>query len=79
MVAFLKLFPRRINLYSLCQRNKSYYITTPIFYANAQPHIGHLYTASLADASARWKKLKEGKSLAVQFTTGKIRKFSFVK
>jgi methionyl-tRNA synthetase len=25
-------------------------ITTPIFYVNAQPHIGHLYTAILADA-----------------------------
>jgi methionyl-tRNA synthetase len=25
-------------------------VTTPIFYVNAQPHIGHLYTAILADA-----------------------------
>ncbi|EGG17882.1 methionyl-tRNA synthetase [Cavenderia fasciculata] len=34
------------------------YITTPIFYVNASPHIGHLYTALLADAACRWNKLK---------------------
>ena len=34
------------------------YITTPIFYVNAEPHIGHLYTALLADAYARWVKLQ---------------------
>jgi len=31
-------------------------IMSPIFYVNAQPHIGHLYTAVLCDASARYKK-----------------------
>ena len=30
-------------------------ITTPIFYVNAGPHIGHLYSVVLADALARWK------------------------
>ncbi|XP_011878831.1 PREDICTED: methionine--tRNA ligase, mitochondrial [Vollenhovia emeryi] len=30
------------------------YITTPIFYVNAGPHIGHLYSAVLADAVARY-------------------------
>jgi len=29
-------------------------VTTPIFYVNAQPHIGHLFSALLADAQARW-------------------------
>ncbi|XP_074095815.1 methionyl-tRNA synthetase, mitochondrial isoform X2 [Cotesia typhae] len=33
---------------------KNVYLTTPIFYVNAGPHIGHLYTASLADAFARF-------------------------
>jgi hypothetical protein len=32
-------------------------ITTPIFYVNAGPHIGHLYSAVLADAAARWARL----------------------
>ncbi|CAF0843052.1 unnamed protein product [Brachionus calyciflorus] len=36
----------------------NFFITTPIFYVNSQPHIGHLYTAVLADAQARWKTLK---------------------
>lgn len=31
-------------------------ITTPIFYVNASPHIGHLYTIFLADAVRCWKR-----------------------
>ena len=31
-------------------------ITTPIFYVNADPHIGHLHSALLADAAARWHR-----------------------
>lgn len=44
-----------------------FYITTPIYYVNAKPHIGHLYSTLLADISARWNKLK-GKE--VFFLTG---------
>ncbi|XP_019887968.1 methionine--tRNA ligase, mitochondrial isoform X1 [Ooceraea biroi] len=33
------------------------YITTPIFYVNAGPHIGHLYSAILADAVARYNSM----------------------
>eukprot|EP00474_Spongospora_subterranea_P000476 CRZ00934.1 hypothetical protein [Spongospora subterranea] len=32
-------------------------ITTPIFYVNAKPHIGHVYSAVLADSLARYQKL----------------------
>jgi methionyl-tRNA synthetase len=32
-------------------------ITTPIFYANAEPHVGHLYTSLLADALARHHRM----------------------
>jgi methionyl-tRNA synthetase len=42
-------------------------ITTPIFYVNAAPHIGHLYTALLGDARARWSRLLGRRVL---FTTG---------
>ncbi|CAD6208061.1 GSCOCG00010335001-RA-CDS [Cotesia congregata] len=38
-------------------RPKNVYLTTPIFYVNAGPHIGHLYTASLADALARYNRM----------------------
>lgn len=37
------------------------FITTPIYYVNDKPHIGHLYTTLLADVFARYKKLKNEK------------------
>ncbi len=33
------------------------YITTPIFYVNAQPHLGHAYTTIVADTYSRYKRL----------------------
>ena len=36
-------------------RLKPYFITTPIFYVNAPPHIGHLHSALLADAQNRFQ------------------------
>ncbi|MEM2874672.1 MAG: methionine--tRNA ligase [Candidatus Hadarchaeales archaeon] len=35
-----------------------FYITTPIYYINAVPHIGHAYTTVAADALARWHRLR---------------------
>ncbi|MGE4293098.1 MAG: class I tRNA ligase family protein, partial [Desulfovibrio sp.] len=35
----------------------NFYITTPIFYVNAKPHLGHAYTAIIADAATRFHKL----------------------
>lgn len=35
---------------------KTFYITTPIYYANSLPHLGHLYTTIVADAVTRHKK-----------------------
>ncbi len=37
---------------------KSFYITTPIYYVNDVPHIGHAYTTVAADVLARYKRLK---------------------
>jgi methionyl-tRNA synthetase len=34
-----------------------YYVTTPIYYVNDVPHIGHAYTTVIADALARWHRL----------------------
>lgn len=34
----------------------SFYITTPIYYANSLPHLGHLYTTIVADVVQRYKK-----------------------
>jgi len=45
----------------------AFYITTPIYYVNGEPHIGHAYTTVAADAAARWNRLM-GRS--VRFLTG---------
>jgi methionyl-tRNA synthetase len=37
---------------------KKFYVTTAIDYVNAEPHIGHAYQKIIADALARWHKLK---------------------
>jgi methionyl-tRNA synthetase len=34
----------------------TFYITTPIYYANSLPHLGHLYTTIIADAVQKYKK-----------------------
>ncbi|KAG0360842.1 methionyl-tRNA synthetase [Gamsiella multidivaricata] len=42
---------------------KPYYITTPIFYVNAVPHIGHLHSAVLADTFKRFQEFKGCKAM----------------
>jgi methionyl-tRNA synthetase len=37
---------------------KKYYLTTPIYYVNAAPHIGHAYTTIVADAIRRFKRMQ---------------------
>src|SRR5690606_34366777 len=37
--------------------NSRFYVTTPIYYVNDVPHIGHAYTTILADVLVRYKKL----------------------
>lgn len=46
---------------------KKLFITTPIFYVNASPHIGHLYSAVIADCLSRYKQLRGFKT---KFSTG---------
>ncbi|MBU0706820.1 methionine--tRNA ligase [Patescibacteria group bacterium] len=36
--------------------SRKYYITTPIYYVNDKPHIGHAYTTVAADVLARWHR-----------------------
>ncbi|HEY4134270.1 MAG TPA: methionine--tRNA ligase [Alphaproteobacteria bacterium] len=47
--------------------SKSYYITTPIYYVNDVPHIGHAYTTLACDALARFMRLD---GVEVKFLTG---------
>jgi methionyl-tRNA synthetase len=44
-----------------------FYITTPIYYVNDVPHIGHSYTTVFSDVIARWKRLN---NYDVYFLTG---------
>ena len=47
--------------------NKTYYITTPIYYPSAKPHMGHAYSSIIADFFARFKRI-DGHQ--VHFLTG---------
>ncbi len=47
--------------------NKNYYITTPIYYPSARPHMGHAYSSIIADFFARFKRIQGYK---VFFLTG---------
>ncbi len=47
--------------------SKVFYITTPIYYVNDIPHIGHAYTTTACDAIARYKRMK---GYEVKFLTG---------
>ncbi len=46
---------------------QSYYLTTPIYYVNDRPHIGHAYTTLACDVLARFKRLD---GFEVRFLTG---------
>jgi len=47
--------------------NKNYYITTPIYYPSARPHMGHAYSSIIADFFARFKRID---GYNVHFLTG---------
>ena len=45
----------------------TFFLTTPIYYVNARPHLGHTYTTVAADTLARWKRMR---GFDVHFLTG---------
>jgi len=47
--------------------SEPFYITTPIYYVNARPHLGHAYTTIAADVSCRFHTMKNSESY---FLTG---------
>ena len=46
---------------------RTFYLTTPIFYVNARPHLGHACTTIMADAMCRYRRLRGDR---VYFLTG---------
>lgn len=51
----------------MTQNKGKFYITTPIYYVNDKPHIGHAYTTIAADVLARYRRLQ---AYEVFFLTG---------
>ena len=47
--------------------DKNFYITTPIYYPSAKPHMGHAYSSIIADFFARFKRID---GFNVNFLTG---------
>ena len=47
--------------------DKNFYITTPIYYPSAKPHMGHAYSSIIADFFARFKRIQ---GFNVFFLTG---------
>lgn len=47
--------------------NKKFFITTPIYYSNDIPHVGHSYSSLIADVFSRYKRLL---GYDVKFSTG---------
>lgn len=46
---------------------KPFYITTPIYYVNARPHLGHAYTTIVADVARRYHSMRKAETF---FLTG---------
>ena len=46
---------------------KAFYVTTPIYYVNDAPHIGHAYTTTAGDVLTRWHRQRGER---VWFLTG---------
>src|SRR5688500_4237234 len=44
-------------LFWLTMPTKTFYITTPIYYPNGEPHVGHIYTTLATDTIARYHRL----------------------
>jgi methionyl-tRNA synthetase len=47
---------------------RSYFVTTPIYYANAEPHIGHTYTTVVVDTLVRWHRQRGAETWSVSGT-----------
>ncbi|MFC1678510.1 methionine--tRNA ligase [Patescibacteria group bacterium] len=53
---YLLLIHYNINK-NMSSKKEKFYITTPIYYVNAEPHIGHTYTTIAADILARYHRM----------------------
>ena len=47
--------------------SRPFYVTTPIYYVNARPHLGHAYTTIVADVITRFHRMRTAETY---FLTG---------
>ena len=57
-----------VDMSSVSPSGKAFFVTTPIFYVNDAPHIGHAYTEVAADVLARWHRQKGSNSFLLTGT-----------
>lgn len=50
------------------REQSTFYVTTPIYYVTARPHLGSLYSTVLADVAARWHALKGARTFMLTGT-----------
>jgi methionyl-tRNA synthetase len=60
------IFLFKMNFSNTQIMKKKFFITTPIYYSNGIPHIGHAYSSLIADTIAKSKRLD---GLEVKFCT----------
>ena len=48
---------KEVTVSTINNNTPSYYITTPIYYVNGNPHLGHAYTSTIADVLARYHRM----------------------
>jgi len=53
-----------------------YYVTTPIYYVNAEPHAGSAYTTVYADALARYHRLIGDRTFFLRAPMSTVKTFS---
>lgn len=51
-------FSVRPRVFGRHHSSRPLYFTTPIFYVNAKPHLGHLYSMLMVDTRTRWEQFK---------------------
>jgi methionyl-tRNA synthetase len=61
------LKPKSIKSKRIENMSMPFYVTTPIYYVNARPHLGHAYTTIVADVAARFHTMR---ACDVYFLTG---------
>ncbi|KAK3272078.1 hypothetical protein CYMTET_19600 [Cymbomonas tetramitiformis] len=61
------VFAPNRQIFTTTSSSEPCYVTTPIYYVNDKPHIGHVYTSTLADVYARFQR-SQGRD--VRFLTG---------